>query len=514
MGDGDMRHRIWATLLTMAVTAACAAPLPMALNAPSADLQATAARSRKVTNWTDEVMYFIVTDRFFNGDRSNDKNVEPRNEWGYHGGDIAGVIQKLDYLKSMGITSLWLTPWTDNDDVPLVIDGGKKLWGFHGYWPKDLEAVDEHMGRMETVRTFVAEAHRRGMKVMMDYVVNHTGYEHPWGKARKDPKSPHHKWFNQFGDIRNYDDPFQVVHGDLAGLPDWDQDNPEVTRHLIDNASWWVKQTGVDGLRVDAVKHVDHKFWRQFTKEIKGRHPNMMLLGEVLHGDPGVCASYLRDGFDTMFDFPLYYGITDVFGRGHSARRLGSLLKQDNAYPDGTFMTPFIDNHDVPRFMSVAGANGKERLKGALTFTLTVRGMPCIYYGTEAGLKGAGDPSNRADMPWNNLDPDLTAHMKRLIAVRKQIPALRQGSQLEMWQDEEVYAYSRQSGKEEVIVALNVSDRPQTRKIPLRAESQLASGTALTDVLGGKGVTVDGKQITVTLPPRGQAVLTIGSRKR
>lgn len=509
-----MRHKLLATLLTTVVTAACAAPLPALRQGVTADLQATASRNSRVMNWTDEVMYFIVTDRFFNGDRSNDLNTEPRNEWGYHGGDIAGVIQKLDYLKSLGVTTLWLTPWTDNDDKPLTIDGGKKLWGFHGYWPKDLQAVDEHLGRMETVRSFVGEAHRRGMKVLMDYVINHTGYEHPWGKNRKDPKDPHHDWFNQFGDIRNYDDPYQVVHGDLAGLPDWNQDNPLVSRYLIDNANWWVQQTGVDGLRVDAVKHVDHAFLRQFSREIKGKNPNMMLLGEVLHGDPNVVASYLRDGFDTMFDFPLYYGITDVFGKGQSARRLGSLLGQDGTYPSGTFMTPFIDNHDVPRFMSQAGANGKDKLKGALTFTLTVRGMPCIYYGTEAGLKGAGDPANRADMPWNNLDPDLTAHIKRLIAIRKQYEPLRKGQQLEMWQDEDVYAYSRKSGKDEVIVAMNVGDRPQTRTIPLRAESQMADGTPLTDLLGGKGVTVDNHKLMVTLAPRSQAILAVAARRR
>jgi alpha-amylase len=508
-----MRQKLVATLLTVAATAACAAPLQVR-PAMTGDLQATASRSRSVMNWTDEVMYFIVTDRFFNGDRSNDLNAEPRNEWGYHGGDIAGVTQKLDYLKSMGVTTLWLTPWTDNDDTPLTLDGGKKLWGFHGYWPKDLQAVDEHLGRMETVRSFVSQAHNRGMKVLMDYVVNHTGYQHPWGKNRKNPKDPHHDWFNQFGDIRNYDDDYQVVHGDLAGLPDWNQDNPEVARYLIDNANWWVQQTGVDGLRVDAVKHVDHKFWRQFTREIKGKNPNMMLLGEVLHGDPNVCASYLRDGFDTMFDFPLYYGITDVFGRGQSARRLGSLLGQDGSYPDGTFMTPFIDNHDVPRFMSVAGANGKERLKGALTFMLTVRGMPCIYYGTEAGLKGSGDPANRADMPWNNLDADLSAHIKRLISIRKQYAPLRKGAQLEMWQDEDVYAYSRLSGKDEVIVAMNVGDKPETRSIPLRAESQLTNGTQLTDLLGGKGVAVNGRRISVTLPPRSQVVLAVNSSRR
>lgn len=507
-----MRHKLLATMMTLGVTAACAAPMPQLMGSAQSAVSAT---SRVKSNtWTDEVMYFIVTDRFNNGDRSNDRNVEPSNEWGYHGGDIAGVIAKLDYLKSLGVTTVWLTPWVDNDDTPLALDGGKKLWGFHGYWPKNLEAVDEHLGSMALTRTFVQEAHRRGMKVMQDHVLNHTGYQHPWGKNRKDPKDPHHSWFNQHGEITNWDDPFQMVYGDLAKLPDWNQDNPEVSKYLIDNASWWVKQTGVDGLRVDAIKHVDHKFWRQFTSEIKSRHPNLMLLGEVLHGDPKVVSSYMRDGFDSMFDFPLYYGITDVFAKGASARKLGNLLAQDNTYPDGSFLTPFIDNHDVPRFMSQAGSNGKERLKGALTLTLTIRGMPCIYYGTEGALKGAGDPSNRADMPWNNLDADLTAHIKRLTGLRKQFPVLAKGRQLEMWQDDQVYAYSRQEGKEEAIVVLNTGDRPITRKISVRAESMLTDGTQLTDQLGGPGVSIDRGTLTVTLPARQQAIFTPGASRR
>ncbi|MBC7543428.1 MAG: cyclomaltodextrinase C-terminal domain-containing protein [Candidatus Sericytochromatia bacterium] len=507
-----MRHKWVAMLVTLGVTAACAAPLPqLASNAQSVQV----ASSRvKANTWTDEVMYFIVTDRFNNGDRSNDKDVEPNNEWGYHGGDIAGVIAKLDYLKAMGVTTVWLTPWIDNDDIPLNLSGGRKLWGFHGYWPKDNQAVDEHLGTMATARSFVQEAHKRGMKVMQDVVLNHTGYQHPWGKGHKDPQDPHYNWFNHMGDIKNWDDPFQSVHGDLAGLPDWNQDIPEVSNYLIDNANWWVKQTGVDGLRVDAIKHVDHAFWRKFTSGVKSQNPNLMLLGEVLHGDPNVVAGYMRDGFDSMFDFPLYYGITDVFARGQSARKLGSLLGQDGAYPDGSFLTPFIDNHDVPRFMSVAGNNGKERLKGALTLTLTVRGMPCIYYGTEAGLKGGGDPENRADMPWNNLDADLTAHIKRLTSLRKQFPALGNGKQLEMWQDDQVYAYSRQAASEEVFVVINTGDRPVTRKIQLRAESKLADGTRMTDQLGGQSIAVDGHSISVTLPARQQAILTVGTAAR
>lgn len=475
-----------------------AACVPPVARPASETVQAATLRSKSA--WQNEVLYFIVTDRFANGNRRNDRDVEPANPTGYHGGDLDGVIGKLDYLKDLGVTTLWLTPWVDNDDQVLAVDG-KRLWGYHGYWPKDLKQVDEHLGDLATVRRLVNEAHRRGLQVMQDYVVNHTGYQHPWGKARKDPASPYHGWFHQFGDIRNWDDPWQMVHGDLHGLPDWRHANPETARYLIDDAKWWVQQTGVDGLRLDAVKHVDRDFWRRFNREVRTVKPDLMLLGEVLHGDVGVCADYMRDGFDSLFDFPLYYGITDVFARGQSARRLAGLLAQDDKYPANSFLTNFIDNHDVPRFLSVAGDRGVERLQAALSFIFTIRGMPSLYYGTEAGLKGGDDPYNRPDMDWQRGEPRLKGHIQRLAEIRRRLSPLRQGRQLEMWQDDQVFAFSRLEGTQEVIVIHNTSEQPITRRMPLRAESRLADGTRLVDHLSNQATVVSERSLTVTIPP-------------
>lgn len=462
---------------------------------------APAVQSTSVA-WRDEVVYFVVTDRFANGDRQNDTQIEPNNPVGYHGGDLAGVIAKLDYLKSLGVTALWLTPWADNDDAPLDTDKGM-MWGYHGYWPKDLRGVDEHVGNLALVRQLVQQAHARGIKVLCDYVVNHVGYKHPWALNRQDPRSPHHAWFHHYGKVKDYEDPWWSEHGELHGLPDFNQDHPPVRDYLIETADWWVKQTGIDGLRIDAVKHVNRDFWPVFTQAMS----HTFLVGEVLHGDPRVVAGYFDAGLPALFDFPLYYAMIDTFAKEGSATRLGDILGQDARYPGDRLMFPFLDNHDVPRFLHLAGANGRDKLKLALTFLMSVRGVPTVFYGTEAGLSGGGDPDNRPDMVWHDQDPELLGHVRSMTAMRRQIEPLRRGKQLEVWQDRDTYAFSRHSSQGEALCVFNPSASPQRRRMPLRAESQWQEGQWLTDYLSGRPVQVRQGHITVELPARSALVL-------
>lgn len=461
------------------------------------------ARAQSITaDWQDEVVYFAVTDRFANGDRRNDFNVDPDNPVGYHGGDLAGVVQKLDYLKSLGVTTLWLTPWVDNDDLPLDTDKGL-MWGYHGYWPKDLRGVDEHVGDLAMVRHLVQEAHRRGMKVLCDYVVNHVGYKHPWAVNRQDPQNPYHPWFHHYGKVKDYENPWWCERGELHGLPDLNQDHPDVRRYLVETADWWIKETGIDGLRIDAVKHVNRDFWPFFTQALAGTFS----VGEVLHGDPRIQASYFEEGLPALFDFPLYYAMVDTFARGHAATRLGDILNQDSRYPKGKLMFPFLDNHDVPRFLHLAGEHGRDKLKLALTFLMSVRGVPTLFYGTEAGLSGGDDPANRPDMNWSRPDPELLGHVRRMTHMRQALEPLRSGRQLEVWQDRDVYAFSRQSPRGEVLAAFNPTAAPQKRRVPLRAESVWQDGMWLKDYLTGTPVQVRERHISVDLAPRSALIL-------
>jgi alpha-amylase len=289
-------------------------------------------------------------------------------------------------------------------------------------------------------------------------------------------------------------------------------ENPAVIKFLEDEWSKWVTRTGIDGFRMDTVKHVPIPFWAQFNQTMRRRaKSDFLLLGEVLHGSVDYMAPYIRQGqFDSLFDFPMYFTMTDVFARGQSMRKLGERLRQDGAYQDPSLLTTFIDNHDVPRFLSVAN-HDERRLRLALAFLMTARGIPSVYYGTEIGMDGAGEPENRQDMAFG-ANPKLTSYVKSLTALRRELGPLRRGRMLEMWQDDAVYAFSRVGGdhgrtRDEVIVALNNSDRHVQITMPLRAESAIASGTRLRDRLGGGEVVVTDRHVTLKLGPKQAQVL-------
>lgn len=486
---------------------------------PSVDnVLAQAQRTNRNSVWQDQIIYFALTDRFNNGDKSNDFNVNVKSPYAYHGGDLQGLIDKLDYIKDLGATTIWITPPMDNRDNAFKANLGNNnivdMYGYHGYWTKDYYAVDEHLGTMAKLKEFISKAHSKGIKILLDIVVNHTDYDHPFAKNRKDPNDKYYSWFNQNGDIKDYENQWWVEHGELAGLPDFNQDNPEVYKYLLDASKFWIKETGADGFRIDTVKHVPHSYWQQYTKDIRNfAGSDFLLLGEVLNGDPGYNAGYQSDGFDSLFDFPLYYAINDTFAKGGSMKRLGGLFGRDGSYANAGMLSPFIDNHDVPRFLSDTGGNGGYKLGLALSFIMTIRGIPMIYYGTEIGLNGGGEPDNRRDMPWATRNDGLINHVKKLMSIRKSQEALRRGRQLEMWQDDDIYAFLRTTGDSarDVITVLNNSDSQQTRTMQLRAESSMANGTKLVNLLGTDGVTVNNKSITVTLAAKEAKIFAVGS---
>jgi alpha-amylase len=469
--------------------------------------------------WQDEIIYFIFTDRFANGDRTNDFNVQMNQPWAYHGGDLQGIINQLDYIKGLGATAIWITPVIDNRDNAFVADfgGGRKqeIWGYHGYWFKDFYAIDEHLGDMNKMRELVQKSHQKGIKVLLDVVANHTDYDHPFARERKNPASKYNKWFNQHGVIKDFNDQWWVENGELAELPDLDQSNPEVSRYVIDSMKWWVKQTGVDGFRIDTVKHVPRAFWQQFNREMRAfAGDDFLLLGEIYDGRPEFMAPYQKEGMHSAFDFPLYYAFKDAFGQGQSMRRFGEVFGKDGLYADATMLSPFIDNHDVARFIHDAGNDGRRKLMLSLAMLMTIRGLPMLYYGTEVALPGGNDPDNRRDMVFGR-DQQMLNWVKTLTGIRKQQRALRRGSQLEMWQDDQVYGFTRltEVANEEVMAFFNNSDQPQTRRVPLRAESPLkATQSRLVNLLNAQdSVTVQGGAIQITVPPKSAAIYRVAS---
>jgi alpha-amylase len=505
--------RLTAGILFAIFSIGCSAnELASGLNNQDAGILSQTQKLSSASDWQDQIIYFIFNDRFSNGDRNNDFNVKANDPWAYHGGDLQGIINKLDYIKDLGATAIWITPPMDNRDNAFKADfgGGKiqEIWGYHGYWFKNFYAMDEHLGTMAKMQELVKKAHAKGIKVLIDIVVNHVDYDHEFARDKSNPQGKYYNWLHHNGKINDneWDNPWKVENGELAELPDLAQENPEVTNYLIDASKWWIQQTGTDGFRIDTVKHVGHDFWKTYSKEIKKfTGPDFLLLGEVYDGRPEINASYIKDGLDSTFDFPFYYAIKDVFGQGKSMRQIARLFEKDSVYPNPNMMSPFIDNHDVPRFLNDAGSNGIAKLQLAMSLIMTMRGMPMIYYGTEIALPGGADPDNRRDMVWgSNKNAGVTNYLKKLTAIRKSFVSLRRGSQLEMWQDDQVFAFLRTTGapENEVITVLNNSDRIETRTIQLRAESKLSNGTSLNNLLGTGGVTVENRTITVTLGPK------------
>ncbi|SHJ83347.1 alpha-amylase [Anaerobranca californiensis DSM 14826] len=437
-----------------------------------------------------EIFYFIMVDRFCQGDKDKsfddlDKN-HPRK---FHGGDIKGIIKKIDYIKDLGVTALWITPIFKNDPN-----------GYHGYWACDFYSVDPHFGTLEDFKELVQKAHGEGLKVILDIVVNHTGKTHPFLKEKS-------HWYHPLEPIKNWDDQKEVEEKCLGLLPDLNQDLPEVSSYLIDMCKWWVTETGLDGFRIDTVKHVPRKFWRKFCQELKGVKEDIILLGEVWHPDPCYLAPYQRDGINSLVDFPLYYAITKVFAKDEPMDKISSILVQDQLYQNPYILGTFIDNHDVPRFLSSVKDRGKERLKLALDFLFAVRGVPIIYYGTETGMDGGDDPHNRKDMDFAG-DLKLREYVKDLISLRKKYLSLSRGSLRVLKVTDDGIVLIREREDEQIVVFINNSIHSQTFVLRLPDELQRKSW----EIVWGKGSYQYSYEIACcTIPPKSSAFFKLNS---
>lgn len=333
-------------------------------------------------------IYFVLVDRFHNGDPSNDGDADPSDPQAFHGGDLRGVIQKLDHLQAMQVETLWLSPV-----FRMRTEKIGETWGaYHGYWPTGEPGVEPRFGTDADLIELREELDRRGMKLLLDVVLNHVGYEVPLVTEKPG-------WFHDLGPIEDWDDPVQATRGQVHGLPDLDHENPEVVAWLDERVAGWIETFRPDGFRLDAVRHIPTGYWRYFTDRVKAlAGEDFILLGELFEGDPAkLAATWEAGGFTHMFDFPLYYALTDVLCEGAHPGRLASMLAQDALYADPTKLVTFVDNHDLPRITSRCG----ERGPSALEIIGALRGTPAVYQGTEFGQDGAEEPANRASVDWD-----------------------------------------------------------------------------------------------------------------
>jgi glycosidase len=499
---------------------------------------------------TDDVIYLAMPDRFRDGDASNNDPPASRGLFDrgkaryYHGGDFRGILEKLPYLKDLGITALWLNPWYDNvnhlnekeryDNLPIT--------DYHGYGAVDFYGIEEHFGSLAELRALVEAAHRLGIKVIQDQVANHTGPYHPWVA---DPPTP--TWFNgteakhaaNTWQTWTLQDPHalpQTARQTLDGwfidiLPDLNQEDDEVARYIIQNSLWWVGVLGLDGIRQDTWPYVPRAFWARWMEALKREYPHLTVVGELYDGDPAIVSFFSGgavrfDGIDTkvdsLFDFPLFYPIRRGFAEGKPLREIAQMLARDHLYPDAARLVVFLGNHDMLRFMNEPGAT-TAGLKLAQTFVLTTRGIPQVYYGDEIALPGGGDPDNRRSMPGafsgdardaftaagrTPPERDVFDHLRRVIHLRHELEPLRRGNLQHLYASEQQYVFARTTGVDSVLVAFNNDLKPATWTVDVRG-TRVSDGMVLHDRLGVIGeVTVEDGRVALTLPARSAVVLT------
>ena len=449
------------------------------------------ACSSENESWNDDIMYFILIDRYVDGDPSNNDGGIPESYWPYdsnpealkhyQGGDLRGVIENLDDIKAMGFTSIWLSPFLDNSDGDYV-----GWWPYHGYHPVDFKAVDEHFGTLEDVKELVAEAHERKLKVIFDMPFNQVAADHPWlsNPAKRD-------WFHWDSsgkpyEITNWYDQEQIERGELHGLPDLAQENPDVYDFILDVSRFWIQETGCDGFRLDAVKHIPVDFWKRYNADIKAiAGDDFLLMGEVFWGDFQRMEPYMGIGFDALFDIPGYYAIGNTFARNASMGEFSQYIQQALTAYNPEIRATIIDNHDVARFNTGLNKQGWPRTQVALTWLMTTPGLPVIYSGTELGMVGApvksafdGSPQdylNRLPYP-DQLNIRQSAHKLEtagLMQMRHNKPALRQGSFHELYKDWSIYAYVRATEKQTMLVVLSNSATQELVNITIPAGLEL-----------------------------------------
>lgn len=449
-----------------------------------------------------ERVYFFMVDRFADGDKGNNLDVQPGNMKAYNGGDLKGATAKLQYIKDLGFTAIWISPIVDNDEPP----AGGAWWFYHGYHFKDPYTVDEHFGKNQDFVDFVAAAHKLGLKVLLDVVVNHSGHTFP---LRPERRPEFKSWFHfPFRDISNYFDPVESVQGSLMGAPDFDQRNDNASAFLTDYIKFWIQTAKIDGLRLDTVKHCHLTWWPKFVKEMKDfAGPGFILMGEVWESQLHLCKAWMNQGkVESLVDFPLYYKMEQVFTKDGNMNELSKALAQDGQWNWPDNLGTFVDNHDVTRFSRAAGPNAKDYLKAGLAFIYTIRGFPVVYYGTEVMMKGTGnqDWAGREMMPWAEIEAgkhnEMIGYLKKLNALRDSSEALRTGALTEVYKDYSVYAYLRTVAGDGILTILNKQPVDAKYTFTLPAGSGFAG--MITDILSGEKFTVAGGRLTITLKAR------------
>ena len=479
-----------------------------------------------------DFIYLAVPDRFANGDPSNDKfadmrdpNLDRANPFFRHGGDLQGAAQRIPYLKDLGVTAVWFTPVLENDQ-PLTNEGGTMRASYHGYGFTDQYRVDRRLGGNAAYKSYVQQAHAAGLKVVQDAVYNHVGNTH-WFLQDLPMKSWLHQWPTYTNTSYRYQ-PITDPHAaqidrkiTLDGwfvpfLPDLNQGNPYVANYLIENAIWSVENFGIDAWRIDTYMYNDQPFMNRCNAALLAEYPRIHIFGESSVNNVVDQSYYTRNTIGFPFksnqpgglDFVLESAMLDALKQPVSydggVQRFYQILAQDAVYQDPSKLVTFLDNHDHDRYLSIIG-DDLDKYKMGLTWLLTTRGIPSMYYGTEILMKNFKDPTDaevRRDFPggWpGDKEDKFTAagrsareneafdFVKKLATYRRDHKVLHDGKLMQYLPENGLYVYFRYDASGTVMVASNTSDKP-TALPTARFAERMAGFSKARNVLTGENM--------------------------
>lgn len=464
-------------------------------------------------DWDEAVIYFAVTDRFFDGNSSNNDaygtgSYNPEQGSMYHGGDFAGLEAKLDYLQDLGVNTIWITPVVENIEDIFTCDGYTNQYnsGYHGYWASDFTKLNKHLGTEEEFSALIDALHARGMKLMVDVVLNHAGYG--MEEAYNDTYIPGKNMLR---------DKTTTVKGDdkkdaLSNLPDFVTEDREVSDLLIAWQTSWVSKYDIDYFRVDTVKHVDDTTWKAFKNAITYVDPDFKMIGEYAGGGYATNAGQLGTGqMDSILDFDFNdQALSFVNGNlgGVESFMEGRNAGINNTATVGSFLSSHDEDGLMYRMMNENGKFSEDKaydlMKVAATLQITAKGQPVIYYGEELGQTGANNwpyQDNRYDMDWSsaNADNDMLAHYTKLLEIRNNYTdVFAKGGRSTVKLDESngVLVVNRSYGGETLYVGFNINQK-EAKKVTI----SLNAGTTYTDLYNGTTYTADENgEVIITIP--------------
>lgn len=465
--------------------------------------------------WRDGVIYQVMPDRFAGPPEPGDRRragegdggwlgwEDPPNRSGRYPGTLRGLRDRLDHLEELGASILYLTP--------IFLSSA-----YHGYETTDYYQVDPRLGSLDDLKELVEAAHRRGIRVILDGVFNHSGPEFFAFRdlLEKGEASRYRDWYlvRRFP-IQMYPEPTYETWASVARMPKLRTSHPEVQRYFVEVGRYWIREAGIDGWRLDVANEVDHGFWRAFRQGVVAERPDAVLLGEIWH-DP---LPWLRgDEFHSATFYPFWRACVDFFARGRmSAGRFDQCLTRERMSlpePVHQAVVTLLGSHDTARFRELAGGDvASHRL--AVLFQMTYPGVPLVYYGDEVGLRGGDDPDNRRPMIWDRSrwDREIWEVYRKAIRLRREWPALRRGSFETLWVDGVAggYLYGRRYGGERLAVALNVGHEALEIDLALPPGWILAPRAEVPDLFGGATFLAEDGRLRGRLAPRSGAVLAL-----